>query len=232
MNHLELFSGIGGFRRALDLLQQDNVMDFHCIGFSEIDEKALITYKANFLVGPQEVEVGDIVSFTNDLEQISKLPHFDLLTGGFPCQPFSMMGKKAGFEEVRGKMFFRIMDIVQTKKPRYILLENVKNLFTHDKGNTYKTIKSVLEGEGYTVISGVFNTADFHLPQTRNRVIIFATLDKLSDEQIKAFIPENVKHLFDSHYKASSVARYSSTLDILQKETDDKYFLSERINYD
>ena len=229
MNHLELFSGIGGFRRALDLLQQDNVMDFHCVGFSEIDEKALATYKANYSIRPSEVEIGDIVSFTNVSEQVSRLPHFDLLTGGFPCQPFSMMGKKAGFEEVRGQMFFRIMDIVRMKKPRYILLENVKNLFTHDKGNTYKTIKTVLEGEDYTVISGVFNTADFHLPQTRNRVIIFATLDKLSEKKKKAFIPKNVKQLFDSIYKASSVASYSSILDVLQKKVENKYFLSERI---
>lgn len=229
MNHLELFSGIGGFRRALDLLQSDNVMDFHCIGFSEVDEKALITYQTNFSVSPQEVKIGDIVAFTSVSERISKLPDFELLTGGFPCQPFSMMGRKAGFEEDRGQMFFRIMDIVRIKKPRYILLENVKNLYTHDKGNTYKTIKKVLEEEGYSVISGIFNTADFHLPQTRNRVIIFATLDTLSDDQRDAFISERIKQLFDLYYKTSSVASYSSTLDILQNEVQNKYFLSERI---
>lgn len=229
MNHLELFSGVGGFRRALDLLQQDGVMDFHCIGYSEIDEKALMTYRANFPINHDEVFLGDIVAFTSDVQNIENLPHFDLLTGGFPCQPFSMMGKKAGFEEDRGQMFFRIMDIVRIKHPRYILLENVKNLFTHDNGNTFKKIKAELEEEHYTVISKVFNTVNYHLPQTRNRVIIFATLDPLTKEQKDAFTPENVKDFFDRRVAGASVAKYTSTLDILQKEVDAKYFLSERI---
>ena len=229
MNHLELFSGIGGFRRALDLLQQDGVMDFQCIGFSEIDEKALRTYKANYPIHPNEVELGDIVVFTGNQQNIVRLPEFDLLTGGFPCQPFSMMGKKAGFEEDRGQMFFRIMDIVRIKNPQYILLENVKNLFSHDHGNTYSKIKEELEGEGYTVISDVFNTADFHLPQTRNRVIIFATKGHLSDKKQKAFTAECVKNYFETRYQTASVPRYSCTLDVLQKKVASKYYLSERI---
>lgn len=229
MNHLELFAGIGGFRRSLDLLQQDGVMDFQCVGFSEIDEKALKTYKANFPIHQNELELGDIVSFTSKKENIECLPKFDLLTGGFPCQPFSMMGKKAGFEEDRGQMFFRIMDIVRIKKPQYILLENVKNLFSHDNGNTYKKIKEELEGEDYAVISDVFNTADFQLPQTRNRVIIFATRAHLSEKKRKAFTAENVKQFFETRYQSTSLARYSSTLDVLQKDVNPKYFLSERI---
>lgn len=142
MNHLELFAGIGGFRRAMDLLTKDKFMDFSCVGFSEIDPKAIMTYKANFHISSNEIEMGDIVSFTKDEENISALPNFGLLTGGFPCQTFSMMGKQAGFKEDRGQMFFRIIDILKVKKPKYVLLENVKNLRTHDKGRTLARIET------------------------------------------------------------------------------------------
>lgn len=134
MTHLELFAGIGGFRRALDLLTLDGIMPFKCVGYSEIDSKAKQTYCANYDTSG-EVDMGDIVAFTSDSNNIRNLPHFDLLTGGFPCQTFSVMGQQLGFNEERGLMFFRIMDIVQAKRPKYVLLENVKNLYRHDNGN-------------------------------------------------------------------------------------------------
>jgi len=229
MRHLELFAGIGGFRRALDLLAKDNVMQFDCAGFSEIDKAATKTYKTNFKPGDNEIEMGDIVEFTSNPDKMSALPQFDLLTGGFPCQTFSMMGKQEGFNEDRGQMFFRILDIIDARRPRYILLENVKNLFTHNKGNTFKTIKSQLEGRGYNVVYGIFNTSDFHLPQTRNRVIIFATLDSLPENYQQVFTPENVSKSFESQCEKASVNSYKTTLDILSKEVEDKYFLSEKI---
>ena len=126
MKHLELFAGIGGFRRAMDLLTKDNIMKFHCVGYSEIDSKAETTYRSNYSIDEDEIVMGDIVAFTNSKKNIKSLPDFDLLTGGFPCQTFSMMGKQAGFDEDRGQMFFRIMDILTIKKPKYVLLENVK----------------------------------------------------------------------------------------------------------
>ena len=121
MRHLELFAGIGGFRRAMDLLSLDGVMQFESIGFSEIDSNAVRTYKAVFDITAQEKELGDIVAFTAKNDGLKKrmrsLGKVDLITGGFPCQTFSMMGNKAGFEdEDRGQMFFRIMDIVDAKK--------------------------------------------------------------------------------------------------------------------
>lgn len=178
MRHLELFAGIGGFRRAMDLLTQDHIMDFHCIGYSEIDAKAVKTYCANY--HPEvdgELAMGDIVEFTSNKDNIDNLPQFDLVTGGFPCQTFSMMGKQAGFNEDRGQMFFHIIDILAAKKPRYVLLENVKNLKSHDKGRTFARIKQELEALGYQVFTDIFNTAQFHLPQTRNRLLIFATTE-------------------------------------------------------
>ena len=229
MRHLELFAGIGGFRRALDLLSHDGVMQFDCVGFSEIDKAATKTYKANFEPDDKEIEMGDIVEFTSNPEKMANLPEFDLLTGGFPCQTFSMMGKQEGFNEDRGQMFFRILDIVRARNPRYILLENVKNLFTHNKGNTFRTIKAELENLGYNVVYGIFNTSDFHLPQTRNRVIIFATLDPLPEDYQKTFTPENVAKAFGGQYKKASVNSYGTTLDVLSKEVEPKYFLSEKI---
>ena len=144
MKHLELFAGIGGFRRAMDVLTKDHIMGFHCVGYSEIDPKAETTYRVNYIIDKDEIAMGDIVAFTSDKKNIKSLPKFDLLTGGFPCQTFSMMGNQTGFDEDRGQMFFRIMDILMVKKPKYVLLENVKNLWNHDKGRTFARIKSEL----------------------------------------------------------------------------------------
>jgi DNA (cytosine-5)-methyltransferase 1 len=113
------------------------------IGFSEIDAKATATYKANYDTA-NEIEMGDIVAFIKDKARFDNIPHFNLLTGGFPCQTFSMMGNQAGFNEDRGQMFFRIMDIVHTYHPNFILLENVKNLMNHDNKRTYRRIKKEL----------------------------------------------------------------------------------------
>lgn len=229
MNHLELFAGIGGFRQAMDLLTKDKIMEFNCIGYSEIEDKAIKTYRANYQISPNEIFMGDIVQFTSDESNIEALPDFDLLTGGFPCQTFSMMGKQAGFKEDRGQMFFRILDILKIKRPRYVLLENVKNLRTHDKGRTFRKIKEELEILGYSVVSDVFNTSDFHLPQTRNRVIIFATLEDNNIDLQEQFTAYNVAKNFDRFYTKSSVCSYNDVLDILTKNVDTKYFLSERI---
>jgi DNA (cytosine-5)-methyltransferase 1 len=228
MTHLELFSGIGGFRRALDLLTHDGIMPFECVGYSEIDSKAKQTYQVNYNVDG-EVDMGDIIAFTANRDNIVALNDFDLLTGGFPCQTFSVMGQQAGFNEDRGQMFFRIMDIIQVKRPRYVLLENVKNLYRHDKGNTYARIEQELCAEGYNVFTNIFNTIDYHLPQKRSRVLIFATTDPVPNDLADKFTPDNVKILFDEHYKNLSTLHFDSALDILDLNADKKFFLSERI---
>ena len=209
MKHLELFAGVGGFRRAIDLLTADSGIEFSCIGFSEIDPSATKTYKANFTICPEELEVGDIVTFTEDVNNIKNLPEFDLLTAGFPCQPFSMMGTQQGFNEARGQMFFRILDILKIKKPRFVILE--------------------LESIGYSVESGIFNTLDFHLPQKRSRVIIFATTDNMPDTFKQEFSPASVKEALDITIDKTSLCNYKSVVEILSKDVDPKYFLSERI---
>ncbi len=226
MKHIELFAGIGGFRMAMENLQSDMGIEFDCLGFSEIDTNATKTYKANFDCSA-EVEMGDIVAFNSDMSRYNSLD-FDLLTGGFPCQAFSMMGKQKGFEDNRGTMFFQIEKILKAKKPRFVLLENVKNLLSHDKGNTFKEITSRLEILGYNVYFDVFNTMDFRLAQKRSRVIIFATTLNLSNDF--QFTSEVIKAVFnDSIDKFKSLLIQTSVLDVLQKDVSSKYYLSERI---
>lgn len=230
MRHLELFAGIGGFRRAMDLLTQDHIMDFHCVGYSEIDPQAVKTYCANYHPeDDNEIAMGDIVSFTSKTENITNLPDFDLVTGGFPCQTFSMMGKQAGFNEDRGQMFFHILDILSARMPRYVLLENVKNLKTHDRGRTFARIKSELEALGYNVFTDIFNTALFHLPQTRNRLLIFATTENVPDSFKESFSAENIAAVFDKDYRKLGTASYVDVTEILSADVAEKYFLSERI---
>lgn len=230
MRHLELFAGIGGFRRAMDLLTQDHIMNFHCVGYSEIDPKAVRTYCANYHPNEDdEVAMGDIVEFTKDIDNIANLPEFDLVTGGFPCQTFSMMGKQAGFKENRGQMFFHIIDILRARRPRYVLLENVKNLKNHDKGRTYARIRTELEALGYSVFTDIFNTAKFHLPQTRNRLLIFATNEPVPNNFDEVFTCDNIANIFERVYTGSSTNQYLTVSDVLANNVNQKYFLSEKI---
>lgn len=226
MRHLELFAGIGGFRRAIDLVGQDYQMPVTCVGFSEIESKAVLTYKTNYNT-EGELELGDIVKFTSEERNVVELPDFDLLTGGFPCQTFSMMGAMAGFQEDRGQMFFRIMDIVKVKHPMYILLENVKNLMTHDRGKTIRRILQELSAEGYIVHHDVFNTANYGLPQVRNRTIIFARSSELGEFD---FTTELVSQHFNALERDNcTLSFYNNTIDVLAKKAADKYYLSQRI---
>ncbi len=231
MKHVELFSGIGGFRQAFNLIQKDFNIPFNCIAFSEIEKNAIKTYKANYDT-TGEIEIGDIVTFNSDENNIHNL-HFDLLTGGFPCQPFSMMGEQLGFSDTRGTMFFEIEKILRVKKEQgeqipFVLLENVKNLYTHDKGKTFKTIKEHLENLGYKFFSSIFNTEDFALAQKRNRIIMFATTKKIPTGF--DFSAENIKRVFDKHIPdMNSIYKQKTTLDVLEKKVPKKYFLSEKI---
>jgi len=231
LKHLELFAGIGGFRKAIDLYCKDNEIKSQCIGFSEIDKFATSTYKSNFDT-QGEVEIGDIESFTLNKNNIKQLPDFDLLSGGFPCQAFSMMGAQKGFEDKRGNLFYNIVDILLIKKPKYVLLENVRNLKTHDKGRTFKEIvRSLEEDAGYYVVSDVFNTADFGLPQTRRRVFLFAIRNDLMDSFLNInFNSDAIKFESDQLNGSTSLNKYKTVLDnLLEKRVDSKYYLSEKL---
>ncbi|MEM6320002.1 MAG: DNA (cytosine-5-)-methyltransferase [Bacteroidota bacterium] len=230
IKHIELFAGIGGFRRAIDLIAKDLGYLSQCVGFSEVDKYASTSYKNNYDVSG-EVEMGDILKFIEKRENIKQIGDFDLLTGGFPCQAFSMMGKKLGFEDERGNLFYSIVEILKIKQPKYVLLENVRNLKTHDKGRTYKEIVRSLEEEaGYLVSSDIFNTSDFGLPQHRRRIFIFAKRRDLCDNLSVPFSAEYVKMFSRKLNGSTSLFRYKSVIDgILDKEVERKYYLSERI---
>ena len=226
MNHIELFAGVGGFRKAMDLITQDLGFLIHTVAYSEIDKNAITTYNVNYDT-IDEVVMGNIVDFVKDKNAMRALPHYELLSGGFPCQTFSMMGSQEGFEEERGQMFFRIMDMINARHPRYVLLENVKNLMRHDRGNTIAVIRRELEEAGYIVKMDVFNSNDFGLPQKRNRVIIFARRRHFGNFD---FTTELVKEAFAQIDRTHcSLKYYDSTIDILDKQVEEKYYLSEKI---
>lgn len=226
MRHIELFAGVGGFRKAMEALQRDFAYLFECVAFSEIDANATKTYKSNYDVS-HEIEMGDIVGFNSEMSGYDNLD-FELLTGGFPCQAFSMMGKQKGFEDDRGTMFFQIEKILRIKRPRYVILENVKNILSHDKGKTFKVIKERLEGLGYRVFFDVFNTMNFSLAQKRNRAIIFATTDNLDSSFV--FSAETIRKVFSENInRFTSILKQNSVLDVLERHAPEKYYLSERI---
>lgn len=226
MKHLELFAGIGGFRMAMQGIENDFSLPFECIGFSEIDANATKTYKANYDTS-REVEMGDIVTFNTDMSRYDNLD-FDLVTGGFPCQSFSMMGKQLGFNDHRGTMFFQIEKILAKKCPRYVLLENVKNLLTHDKGKTFKEIVARLESLGYKVFYDIFNTMDYKLAQKRSRLVVFATTVELPANF--SFTSTVINEIFINNiHRIKSLLIQTSVLDVLAKSVPPKYYLSERI---
>lgn len=204
MRVLSLFSGIGGLDAGFEKA------GFKIVWANDFDKYAVETYKANY---KNEIILGDI----NEIP-LDTLPTFDVLIGGFPCQPFSMMGSERGFEDTRGTLFFRIAEIVKhqidnKRKPKALILENVRTLKTHDKGRTFKTIKRVLEEElGYTVFSDILNTANFGIPQTRNRMYIVC----FANEAVEFKFPDAIK--------------LELTLqDMLENDVEEKYYLSEKI---
>lgn len=151
---IDLFSGIGGFRLAFENLGCE------CVFSSEIDKYARDTYYNNF----NEYPSGDITKI-----DASEIPDHDILCGGFPCQAFSIGGKRLGFEDSRGTLFFDVARILKEKQPKAFILENVKGLVNHDKGNTLKTITNILDDIGYTFDYRVMNALDYGVPQNRER---------------------------------------------------------------
>lgn len=227
MKFLELFSGIGGFRRALDVINLDtNNSIFECIGFSEIDKNAIKTYTSVYDTS-NEVDYGDISTILDR----HTLPNFDFLLGGFPCQSFSIVGHLKGFDDERGLLFFDIVKILKECKPKYVLLENVAHLVRHDNGNTFKVIRQHLEDLGYNIVYDVFNTKDYALPQSRRRVYIFATLEELPLGFEHEFTNENISKWFNQEDTSLNIQKYNSIFEVLSEVVDDKYYLSDKMKY-
>jgi len=156
-------SSFGGTKGQPEQLSELSNEGLSCIGYSEIDKYAIEVYQKHF----NHTNYGDIKNINE-----KELPDFDLLVGGFPCQSFSIAGKRGGFEDTRGTLFFDIARIVREKQPRLLLLENVKGLLSHDKGQTFLTILSTLDDIGYDVQWQVLNSKNHGVPQNRERVFI------------------------------------------------------------
>ena len=164
MKFLDLFAGIGGFRLGMES------QGHKCLGFCEIDKFARTSYKAMFNT-EGEIEYHDIKEVTDhDFRQFRG--QVDIICGGFPCQAFSLAGRRLGFEDTRGTLFFEIARAAKQIQPRFLFLENVKGLLNHDEGRTFATILSTLDELGYDVEWQVLNSKDFQVPQNRERVFI------------------------------------------------------------
>ena len=178
MRMLDLFSGIGGFHKGFEQAGYE----FDWVGFSEIDKYASAVYRHRF---PKAVELGDITT----IQPGRDLPdHIDIICGGFPCQSFSMAGKRKGFDDTRGTLFFEIARLLRhyrdAKSPiDYFLLENVKGLLSHDNGRTFATIYGVLSDLGYTVEFQLLNTR-WWLPQNRERIYLVGYIGDRSGQSV------------------------------------------------
>jgi DNA (cytosine-5)-methyltransferase 1 len=199
---VSLFAGIGGIDLGFEFA------GFECIWANDFDKFACQTYRAN--VGDQIVE-GDIRLTKN------QIPAHDILVGGFPCQPFSTLGKLQGFEDEmnRGTLFFEIMDIITKHDTKVVVLENVKNLINHDNGKTFARIKQELDNAGYDVNAQILNSQDYGIPQRRNRIFIVA---------------------FNRRYFKTGEFVYPdkeelkvTTQDLLDENVPEKYFLTKKL---
>ncbi len=185
---IDLFAGIGGFHLAFHNLGAK------CVFVSEWDKAARETYKKNFEKIQPELFTPETIdqTFTGDITAVlpKSIPDFDIITGGFPCQPFSQAGLKRGFSETRGTLFFDIANIIKEKQPSAFFLENVRGLLTHDGGRTFATIQRILtEDLGYSFFYKVIKASDYGVPQHRPRLFMVGFKDK----SIEFEFPEPVK---------------------------------------
>ena len=202
---IDLFAGVRGVRIGF---QNAFKKEGEFVFSSEIDEKAKETYALNH----KEIPIGDITKV-----HVSKIPKHDIVLAAFPCQAFSVAGKRMGFEDTRGTLFFEVARIIKHHEPEVVFLENVKNLHTHDKGNTFRVIKETLNKLGYKVFYNVLNAKDYDLPQNRERIFIVGF--KNHDAEFK----------FPSPKKAIKTI-HSCILD--STRVDEKYYYDDKPLYE
>lgn len=194
----DFFAGVGGFHHGIEGSKENAEI----VVANDMDENCMKTYKANFSSPFILKDISNIDS--------KELPDFDMFCGGFPCQPFSIAGKQKGFDDDRGQVFFQIVRILRDKKPGVILLENVKNLSTHDDGNTLTVIKRELSELGYHIKHEILNACTHgNTPQNRERIFIVGFLDK--DKCDRFTFPPKIPLTI-------------SVKDILEKNVDSKYY--------
>lgn len=198
---VSLFAGIGGLDLGFEFA------GFNVVWANDFDKYAVQTYKAN---------VGDNIVLGDIREVMVDIPEHDVLIGGFPCQPFSTLGKLKGFEdEERGTLFFVIKEILRQNNTKVVVLENVKNIVNHDGGRTFKRILSELDEIGYTCFTQILNSQDYGVPQRRNRMFLVGVRRDSFDVKDFEFPEKQELKVF--------------TKDLLDEEVEEKYFLTKKL---
>ena len=217
---IDLFAGVGGIRLGVSQALSKNGIESKCVLSSEINEKACETYQINFGEHP-----------SGDVKLIDEMEPFDLLLGGFPCQPFSYAGKRKGFGDTRGTLFFEIERLLEKYRPKAFLLENVRGLYTHDEGRTFNTIMDKLHGLGYGTYDLLQNSSNFGVPQNRVRLYIVGILGSTPEMNLSTDLGSADSHKYKN--KSLQLSFFDEKPrccvgDILESEVDEKYYCSER----
>ncbi|MEK4049853.1 DNA (cytosine-5-)-methyltransferase [Bacillus sp. FSL K6-2839] len=227
---MSLFSGIGAFEAAL----RNIGVDFELVGFSEIDKYAIKSYCAIHNVD-ENLNFGDVAKFEKD-----KLPDFDILVGGSPCQSFSVAGLRKGFEDTRGTLFFEYIRTLLAKKPKYFIFENVKGLISHDKGKTIEIIAKAFSDAGYCIDLEILNSKFFNVPQQRERLFIIGIRsDNVKNEDWIKQAPKNVLQKGRERLAKLDINTFNfnwppqlnidtSLEDILESSVNDKFYITEK----
>jgi DNA (cytosine-5)-methyltransferase 1 len=219
LKFIDLFAGTGGIRLGFEQACKELGINSECVLSSEIDKQACKTYQLNF----NEYPLGDI-------HDIKKIPNFDILLGGFPCQPFSYAGKQRGFGDTRGTLFYQVLRILRENKPKAFLLENVRGLTTHDQGRTFKTIVKELEDTGYGVNFVLLNSSNFGVPQNRVRIYILGLLNAKPTLTLKSDKGSSDSHKFKAMMALPLLQKnnYKVVKDILEDIVPEKYYCTDK----
>lgn len=209
MRFFDFCAGIGGGRLGLEL------NGLECVGHCEIDVRTAETYARFF---DDDRNYGDLTTVDYD-----SLPDFDMMIAGFPCQTFSIVGKRAGFEDNRGMVIYSLIEILKQKKVKYFLLENVKGLVNHDKGRTFRIIQEELEKAGYAIYSQVLNSCDYGVPQMRERIYIVGFLKEL-DTGLFAFPqPQQASYCVTDYFDKDNTTELEEDNPTFQQYLENKY---------
>ncbi len=217
---IELFAGTGGIRLGFEQACRSVGLQTKCVFSSEIDKNACASYELNFGHNP-----------FSDVTQIDELPAFDFMLAGFPCQSFSYAGKRRGFGETRGTLFFEVERLLAKYKPKGFLLENVRGLTTHDQGRTFETLINSLKKIGYSVDYFLLNSSNFGMPQNRVRIYIVGTLHQQINMTLQSDVGAADSHKFKQQSGQLSLFSELQAIrvvgDILENETAKKYECTE-----